>query len=87
MRETVIEQKVCEFAERQGWLVRKMTYAGRRGCPDRWFFRDGRIVIVEFKKPGSDCDGVQKREHTRLREKGVFVHVIDNIPDGCTLLV
>lgn len=87
MREIVVEEKVCEFAEKQGWLVRKMVYAGRRGCPDRWFFRGGKIVIIEFKRAGKEPDGLQKREHQKLRDHGIRVHVIDNIADGCSLLV
>lgn len=87
MREIVVEEKIVEFAEKQGWLVRKMVYAGRRGCPDRWFFRNGKIVIIEFKKPGKEPDGLQAREIKKLREHGIRVHVIDNIADGCELLV
>ncbi len=86
-REIVIEEKVCEFAEKQGWLVRKMVYAGRRGCPDRFFFRNGKVLMIEFKRPGTKPDGLQEREHARLREHGFTVHVIDNIADGCALLV
>jgi len=88
MLESVIETKVCEFAEKQGWLRRKVVYPGRRGAPDSWFFRDGRLVIIEFKRA---VDGrmskLQVRERQRLAEHGFTVHVIDGIADGCALLV
>lgn len=86
-REIVIEQKVCDFAEAQGWLVRKMVYAGRRGCPDRFFFRGGKMLMIEFKRPGCKPDAVQEREHARLRAQGFRVHIIDSVGAGCELLV
>lgn len=77
MREKTIEESYCDYAEERGWLVRKMTYAGRRGCPDRWFFKGGKAVIVEFKARGKRPDDVQEREHKRLHDRGFPVHVID----------
>jgi hypothetical protein len=85
MRETVIEQAVCEHAEKAGWLVRKVVYAGRRGAPDRWFLKDGRLVLIEFKRPGRSLDAHQQREHERLTRAGFTVHVIDSIEAGCAL--
>ncbi|HEY3815450.1 MAG TPA: hypothetical protein VGL66_19695 [Caulobacteraceae bacterium] len=82
MREQVIEDAVVTFAEGCGWLARKMSYTGRRGCPDHWFFKGARQIIIEFKKPGEKPDGVQLREHTRLHEHGFKVCVIDNIEAG-----
>jgi hypothetical protein len=85
MRESEIEQKVCEHAERAGWLVRKVVYAGRRGAPDRWIFKDGRLVLVEFKRPGRLLDAHQQREHERLAKAGFTVHVVDSVETGCAL--
>ncbi len=85
MRETVIENAVCEYAEGLGWLARKMVYAGRRSCPDRWFFKGGRVVIVEFKRTGEKPDAQQEREHGRLRAAGFKVHVVDSIAAGRAL--
>jgi hypothetical protein len=88
MLESVVETKVCEFAVKQGWIVRKMRYLGRRGCRDRDFYRNGRIVMVEFKKPVDGAlSALQARERKRLAETGIVIHVIDNIADGCALLV
>jgi hypothetical protein len=70
-----IEEQVCAWAENNGWLVRKMTYVGRRGCPDRFFFGFGKVVIIEFKKPGEMLDAHQRKEHARLETAGVHPHV------------
>lgn len=85
MRESVIEERVCKHAKTRGWLVRKVAYLGRRGAPDRWFFKDGQIVIVEFKRPGEPLAIHQSREKRRLEDKGITVHVIDNEQDGYAL--
>ena len=62
-------------------------YRGRRGCRDYDFYREGRIVMMEFKKPaGGELSGNQVRERQRLAEAGITIHVVDAICDGINLL-
>lgn len=85
--EASIEDDVVAWAEQRGWLVRKMQYPGRRGCPDRFFFRGGNLVIVEFKRPGvKKADPLQVREHKRYTDAGWKVHVINNRDDAKRIL-
>lgn len=85
--ETSVEDDVVTFAERRGWLVRKMAYVGRRACPDRWFFKGGRLVIIEFKRPGiTTADPLQVREHRRYAAAGFEVHVINSRDAACQIL-
>ncbi|WOE76369.1 hypothetical protein [Alterisphingorhabdus coralli] len=84
--EAEIEDDVTIFATNRGWLVRKMVYPGRRGCPDRWFFKRGRLVIIEFKRPGEPPTGNQEREHVRFFEQGFHVHVLSDRDKACLLL-
>lgn len=87
MRESVIEDTVVTAAENAGWLVRKLTYVGRRGAPDRFFMRNGTILFVEFKRSGKKhADPLQKREHARFNDAGFEVHIINSIEDGYRLL-
>lgn len=82
-REAYIEAKVCEYAKTKGWRQRKMMFVGRRGCPDRWFFREpGSVVIIEFKDPNGALSAAQKREINWFLANGFNVHVIDSIEDG-----
>lgn len=84
--ESHIERTVCEFAKSRGWMVRKVSYIGRRGAPDRWFFGpNAQLKIIEFKKEGKPPKPHQEREIARLRDLGFDVHVIDNITDGKAL--
>ena len=85
-REIVIEQEVCDYAEKHDVLVRKCVYAGRRGSPDRWFFVHGYVFCIEFKKPGENPDAQQMREHARLRDRGTPVYVVSDIATGCAIV-
>lgn len=80
-----VQNPVTAHARQLGWYVRRMKYLDRRGCPDSWFFRDGLVVIVEFKKDGKEPNIQQVRRHYELAAAGFKVHVIDNVEDGCAL--
>jgi len=82
-RESYIETKVCEYAARLGWRQRKMSFVGRRGCPDRWFQRaPGQQVIIEFKDRSGALSAHQRRELNWLRANGFHAYVIDSIEEG-----
>lgn len=80
--ESSVEDYVCTEAEKHGWLVRKLAWIGRRGGPDRFFLKDGRIVLIEFKAPtlgkDKDVEGQQSKEVQRLIEHGAEVYVTAN---------
>ena len=81
MGEIAFEHGAVEYAERRGWLVRKMRYIGRNGCPDRWFFKDGIVVPIEFKGPKGQPSLVQTKERERLGKVGVTVYYVRTIED------
>ena len=73
-----MEDWACERAEEAGWLVRKVQWVGRRNAPDRLFAKDGRVVFIEFKRPGGKLLRGQPREIEAFRAAGVEVFVADN---------
>ena len=77
--ESYVERKGVAEAEADGWIARKLAWINRRGAPDRFFAKGGRIVLVEFKRPGGVVELHQQREHARLRGAGVEVHVVDTV--------
>lgn len=85
MIEHDVEMTVVLRAERRGWLVRKVQWIGRRNAMDRLFVKNGRIVFVEFKRPGEGARETQSKEIGRFRAAGAEVHVIDNIETGDAL--
>ena len=80
-----IEQPARVYAESRGWLFEKVVSNTRRGWPDRFCARKGRVMLVEFKKPGKEPTEQQMLRHQELREKGVEVHWIDNMKQAYDL--
>jgi hypothetical protein len=78
MIESPIEDWACEQAEAAGWLVRKMSWVGRRNAPDRFFAKNGRVVLIEFKRPDGEPRPTQAKEIAALQAAGVTVYVADN---------
>lgn len=85
-RESTVEDTVVAWAESNGWVVRLMSYRGRRGCPDNFFFGFGTILPIEFKKVGGSLSRNQAREHDRLKKVGVHVPTFDNADQAITYL-
>lgn len=84
--EVPAEDIVCGLAEEAGWFVRKLTWVGRRGAPDRMFVKPGRFVLIEFKRPKKDATVQQSKEHVRLRQAGFEVHTCPTIEEALTVL-
>lgn len=78
MSEMAIEQYACDLAEKAGWIVRKLGWIGRRNGMDRFFLKEGRIVLCEFKRPGKAPKGGQLDEIELFRAAGAEVYVCDN---------
>ena len=85
MRESYIELKVTQFAQKMGWTSFKWSSPGGRGVPDRLYFKKGDIRIVEFKAPGKKPSKRQKLIHGQLLKQKFDVHVIDGIEQGIKL--
>lgn len=84
--ESVIEDYVCERAAAQGWYVRKLKWIGRLGAPDRFFAKGGRIVFIEFKRPGEKARRTQKDEIEEMKAAGIEVHVCDTPTQALRIL-
>lgn len=84
--ESNVELKIVGWAEDHRWLVRKLQYIGRTGAPDRLFAGYGHCVFMEMKAPGEGLSTNQAREHNRLKDCGITVHVVDNVDDGVAIL-
>lgn len=78
MIESSIEEYVCGEAKKDGWVVRKLKWVGRRNGMDRFFLKAGRIVLIEFKRPGVTARATQQREIDLFKANGAEVHVVDN---------
>lgn len=87
MLEKQIEDAVCRYAREKGMLAYKFTSPARSAVPDRLFIAPkGICFFCEFKRGGQNPTLAQNREHERLRQQGVSVFVIDNVPDGKAMI-
>ena len=81
----------AEQLKKHGCLVRKISYEGRRGCPDQlvlvpsrphqtYSYLTGappRALFIEYKKAENiEPEPHQLREHERMRAVGAYIKVI-----------
>ena len=80
LSERTVESYLKDCVEGVGGEVRKVSWVGRRGAPDRLVLLRGKCVWVELKRPSIDRpDPHQAREHERMRRLGgCDVRVINN---------
>ena len=86
MAEAPIEKTVCNLAEADGWLVRKLQWVARKGAPDRLFAKDGRVILIEFKSAAGELSELQKREINKLHKAGIEAYVVSDVFSGLRLL-
>ena len=82
MRESTIEQYLCDRVKQLGGEVRKVKWLGRHGAPDRLVMLPNvarSALWVELKAPGEKAKPHQVREHERMRAMGQRVVVVDSI--------
>jgi Holliday junction resolvase len=81
--ESRLQQRIVKKLSAVGWLVRKVSYEGRRGCPDLICMRGGEVVFIEVKHPGGTgrLSRYQELEIERIRGAGVEVLVADSLSD------
>lgn len=79
MIEAAVEDYLGKRARAAGGEVRKVTWLGRRGAPDRLVLLPDRHPLVELKRPRKKAEAHQLREHARLRKAGFEVYVLDSI--------
>lgn len=94
MRERDIEKYLVQRVKQLGGEVRKVSFIGHRGAPDRLLMLPERnrlvedavretlpaaTIWVELKAPGKKPEPHQLREHERMRKMGQRVEVIDSL--------
>ena len=85
LSEAQIEKKVTQYAKRAGWLSYKWTSPSQRWVPDRLYFKDGEVKMIEFKALGKFLSPGQAIIHKMLRSEGCAVHVINTVEKGVAL--
>lgn len=84
--ESGIERKHREAAISDGWFVIKIMRASINGFPDRFFAKGGRVVLLEFKRPGGVLSAQQRLRHAELKAAGVEVHTVYSLDEANRIL-
>mgnify|MGYP003142500313 CR=1 FL=1 len=86
MTEAQLEKKACRYAVKRGWLTFKFVSTSQRGVPDRLFFRDEKLIIIEFKAPGKKATKLQCAIHDKFAKHGFHVFIVDNYEQAKRIL-
>lgn len=87
MLEKDIEAKVVKWAKVRGCLVLKANGLGQRSFPDRIFFLpNGKVVMIEFKRPGGELSEGQKTMIHELQKRRQKVVVCNNVDFAIEIL-
>lgn len=81
--------KAHEYAQRRGWFTFKVDSPTFNGLPDRCYIRRGRVVWIEWKRPGRGESGLSEIQVIRIREMrahGAEVYVLDNMQEFVELM-
>ena len=83
--ESDIERKCVNIAERHGCILLKIEK--RMGWADRILLTpNGKIMFIEFKKPGNSLMPMQKHIQQMVRTMGFSYEEVDNFSLFLTLL-
>ena len=82
VKEALLEDRVCLYANKLGVRTPKLRMATESGWPDRTLLYRGRVLFVEFKRLGEKPTPLQAYTHEALRQGGFTVYVIDECETG-----
>lgn len=80
-----VEKPSVAFMRMRGWLIEKLVSQTRNGWPDRTALRKGRIVFIEFKRPGEVPNLQQAKRHKEIRDQGGEVFWITSLEETMRL--
>lgn len=84
--ESDIQGDAYDFAISRGWFAEKIEKARRKGFPDYIYIRRGRVIFIEFKKPGEEPNAQQLKRHKEMRDHGAEVFVVDTLEEAKRIL-
>lgn len=78
IRESDVEKYLTKRIKELKGESRKVKWIGRSHAPDRVVFFKG-VWFIELKRPRAKARDAQIREHSRMRQHGAAVFVINTI--------
>lgn len=80
MLESRLKEIITKKLTKEGWLVISLIQTSFNGIPDKMVIRQGRVVFLEFKRPGiNTMDPVQEYRREQFQAAGVEVYLVNDI--------
>jgi hypothetical protein len=86
MKESEIESKSIKAVKDKGWWLIKFLPMKCAGLPDRIAIGHGKVVFIEYKRPGEKLRPIQVAIHKRFLKHGITVHVAYSVEDTLRIL-
>lgn len=87
LSEKQIEAKIGEYVKKHDGLYYKFSSPGQRGVPDRIVVMPFRIpIFMEVKRHDGKLSDGQRKEITRLRERGARAFVVYSVEQGIQVI-
>jgi len=87
MLESAIEKAALARAKKEGWWGIKIVPQFVSGLPDRMFIGHGKVVFIEFKRPGGSISKIQRVVHRRFAEHGIIVYTCYSVEEVMDVLI
>jgi len=78
MLESIIQKKIINKYEKNGWFVVKLIQTNKNGMPDLMCLRNKEALFIEVKRKGCKPTELQLYRHEQLRKQGFEVKIIDH---------
>jgi hypothetical protein len=78
MLESSLQSKYIKKLKEAGWFVTKLMKTSTNGIPDTLCIKNGRVVFVEYKRPGYKTSPLQDYVIDKIRKEGLEVVVADS---------
>jgi hypothetical protein len=79
MLEKTVEAYLKKRVESKGGITWKISFVGRRGCPDRLVILNREVWLIELKRPGGGrLSALQSKTIGMMREMGMKVVVLSS---------
>lgn len=75
LSEQVIQKKIINQLEQEGYLVLKLIKCNKNGYPDLLAIRNNDTMFIEVKRPSGELSELQKVRINEMQLKGINVKV------------
>ncbi len=81
LKESLIQKKVIQYLEKNGWYVIKLIQTNKNGIADLCVLKDSVVVFIEVKRPGLKPSLLQAFRARQLAQKGFTTLIVHDIKE------